>query len=212
MTGSDSSPRETRTWQWIRGPAVPVRRWLHLAVLALLAGLLPGCAPRTTTMHIQQPQLPGFQQSMDLLTETAAWSPAAGFIRVLAEFPLPGARTGEPSYLLYLRLPDAGEPIAVAGETSPTGRGFFIQTRGKFAGLARLNGGQVVVRGSGMERGAHREIRFELTCEDGSALNGTLLAARNDWHLTEFETRRRPGDVAAMKPVYFQPAGSAPAP
>lgn len=144
--------------------------------------------------------------------------------RILIEFPLPGASTGRPTFLLYLRIPagklepafcTATAPAAPApgnsGTTRPNGnpaanqssasvdksmaRGFFIQTRGDFAGLALVTGGTIGVKGKSMTLEATRELSIDLAFEDGSRITGKATARRDDWYVKKFETRERPADV-----------------
>ena len=147
---------------------------------------------------------------------------------MLIEFPLPGASTGRPTFLLYLRVPagvvepalcaatapadtgagnhaaskptDAPAASRPAGPTAkPMARGFFIQTRGDFAGLALVTGGTIGVKGKSTAPDATRELRLELTFEDGSRITGQATARRDDWYLKKFETRERPADVRIVK-------------
>jgi hypothetical protein len=166
------------------------------AALAALAAL-PGCAPQAR-LTLKQPQLTGWQQEMRLASDQVYWAPGKDSDRVLAEFPLPGATTGRPCYLLYLRLPtDQDRPAVGAGDNGFV-RGFFIQTRGEFAGKAEVKTGEVHVRGRSRQRAATRKLRFDLRCEDGCLLIGELTATRNDWLIQRFETQRRPADVEEL--------------
>ena len=159
-------------------------------------------------LHLIQPQLAGWQRHMHLVSERTCWSPGDRVDRVLAEFPLPGASTGRPTFLLYLRLPAGELEPTVGAKTGATVRGFFIQTRGVFAGLAGVVGGTIKVRGTSQGRGATRRIEFELTCEEGSRLVGEAFARRDDYHIAHFETHRRPVDVDALVSGRPKPATS----
>jgi hypothetical protein len=100
----------------------------------------------------------------------------------------------------------AGEPAPeVAGEGPACVRGFLIQTRGEFAGLATVTGGEVGVHGSSQEPGAKRRVTFDLRCEDGTRLTGSVRARRDDWRLRRFETQRRPADVEALTQPPVEP-------
>jgi len=166
-----------------------------------------GCGP-SAELHLIQPRLAGWQRHMRLVSEQACWSPGDRVDRVLAEFPLPGAATGRPTFLLYLRLPAGEAEPTVAAKTGATVRGFFIQTRGVFAGLAGVVDGKVRVRGTARGRDATRRIEFELVCEEGSRLVGQMLARRDDYHLEHFETHRRPVDVDALASAQPKPTTS----
>lgn len=179
----------------------------------LFAGfLLTGCGPRGN-VHLYQPQLSGCQQLMHLTTERAYWAADNGVTRILAEFPLPGASTGDPTYLLYLRLPSGEGPATVNPKPSTAGaRGFFIQIRGDYAGLAFVIGGELSMNGTGTARDALRTIEFELRCEEGSRLRGKVVATHDTYRLCKFEEDRRPADVRALilreaaAEVHAQPA------
>ncbi len=173
------------------------RSWWRVAVAGGLAAGLAGCGPRAE-LRLTQPQLPGWQQEMNLASSQVYWSPAEGVDRVLAEFPLPGAATGRPMYLLYLRLPAEQARPTVGRGGDAVVRGFFIQTRAEFAGRVEVKAGEVEVRGRSQGRSATRKLRFDLTCDDGCRLVGELTAARDDWRLQQFETRRRPADVELL--------------
>lgn len=170
-----------------------------LAVLSAgLFALSIGCGP-SAAIHLIQPALPGWQQHLNLKAETAFWSTDGKWDRVLAEFPPPGASTGRSLVILYLRLPAGVAEPAVAAKSGPSVRGFFIQARGEYAGLSNVVGGKIAVAGRSNAASATRELEFELKCEDGSLVVGTVRASRDDWALQQFETKRRPVDVDLLK-------------
>lgn len=169
---------------------------LVLIVCWLSSGLV-GCGP-SAELNLIQPQLAGWQRHMRLISEQIYWSPDDQVDRVLAEFPLPGAATGRPTFLLYLRLPAGESEPTVSAKAGSTVRGFFIQTRGVFAGLAEIVGGEIKIYGTARGRGATRRVKFELVCEEGSRLVGQALARRDDYHVKQFETHRRPIDVETL--------------
>lgn len=206
---------------------------LSFVFSTVIAGaiLVGGCAP-AGTMTLVQPQLQGWQRELRLATERIHWAGAGDekVERVLAEFPLPGARTGTPTYLLYLRLPagesnvsfaepvpqaalaqavDTAQATSTSGDPADArGRGFFIQTRGEYAGLARLTGGTVKVRGKSRAEGATRTLELDLVCEDGSRIVGQLQAIRDEYTVSRFESKRRPADVRALDKPLVAPAGN----
>ena len=163
-------------------------------VLALSSA---GCGPPADVL-LFQPKLPQRQKYIHIQSEETYWTNDAGSLRILAEFPLPGATTGKPTYLLYLRLPHNQIEQENAGEGQSTVRGFLIQTRGKYSGLASIIGGKVTVKGKSQASNATRRLTIDLHCEDGTQITGRLRAGRNDWHMKQFETRRRPADVRAL--------------
>lgn len=171
-----------------------------------LSGLLAGCAP-VSRLHLIQPHLPGYQQHLNLTSETALWSPGEGVERVLAEFPPPGATTGRPLVLVYLRFPAGVAEPGVGAKSGPAAKGFFIQTQGEYAGLSAVVGGKLVVAGRSKSANATRRLKLDLKCEDGSSLVGEIQARRDDWAIQQFETKRQPADVRALEPQ----ARSAPA-
>jgi hypothetical protein len=174
-----------------------------------------GCTP-AGQMSLFQPQVAGRQHEIRVQTDQVHWASASGVERVLAEFPLPGARTGRPTYLLYLRLPAGDAAVPFDSAASRSGQGFFIQTRGEYAGLARITGGQVRVAGRSQSSGATRTIDIDLRGEDGCRYVGQLKAVRDDFFVSKFETKQRPADVQALirsapKPPASQPAPTRPA-
>src|SRR5690606_23960671 len=98
-----------------------------------------------SVLRLDQPHLPEPQRRLNLLSEQVCWTESDGVYRVLAEIPLPGAATGRPAYLLYLRfvLPSDEESAPLAGRDV---RGFLIQTRGAYAGLAEVIGAAVTAQ------------------------------------------------------------------
>jgi hypothetical protein len=175
----------------------------HLSVLAsglfLLVGFSVGCQS-TGNVWLVQPRLTGWQREVKLQSEQVRWARAGGedIERVLAEFPLPGARTGRPTYLLYLRMPAGTAQVSFEPGASPHGRAFLIQTRGEFAGLARAVGGSVELRGKSSADQIKRHYRLDLRFEDDSHVVGEVEAVRDDYFVSRFETKRRPGDVATL--------------
>lgn len=165
-----------------------------------------GCVRPDGDIRLIQPHLTGWESEVNLLSRQVYWSTDGVTDRLLAEFPLPGAMTGAPTYLLYLRWP-SGERQVGAGHDAAL-RGFFIQTRGRHAGLALVTGGSMTVRGSSQKPGATRGVELDLACEEGSGLRGRLRARRDDWTLERFETHRYPTDVQAL--IAPRAAGEAP--
>ena len=182
------------------------RFWAAGVVLLGLA--VGGCGRPAATLNLIQPKLEGWQKQVALESDQVVWASGPSGLRFLAEFPLPGARTGRPTYVLYLRTSDqAGESQVGLGQE---GAGFLIQTRGELAGMASFTGGTAQLgRADGLAR-ATRRVKLELTCEDGTQVVGELTARRDDWSMHRFETVQRPADVAALHGLPgTQPAGSA---
>lgn len=188
---------------------VVAREFAHLCRIGLLVGIvasnlaLPGCAP-ATRVTMFQPAIQGRQRQLQLVSEQARWAPGKPEDRLVVEFPLPGADTGEPMYLLYLRWPNgATGPLAVDGSAAAP-RGFLIQTRGQYAGLACVVGGSIEVLGRSLARGASRELSLNLMYEDGTCLAGRVRAVRDDYYVRCFEIDRHPADIQALS---TRPAG-----
>jgi hypothetical protein len=160
-----------------------------------------------------QPQLTGWQREVRLNTEDVKWARADGVDRVLAEFPLPGAQTGRPTYLLYLRASSGVKTAHLDSKadgkagTNTQGQGFMIQTRGEYAGLARLSNGTLRMHGPSLLNARKQRIEVDVTCEDGTRMIGDLTATRDDYLVSRFETKQRPADVQAL----LKTATSAPA-
>lgn len=166
--------------------------WLGAAGLAM--ALVTGCGPQTN-IQVRQPGLQGAQRELYLSTEQAYWAEGKTAGRLLAEFPLPGASTGRATYLFYLRLPEAGSTSSENKNGDIKGCGFFIQTRGEDAGLTGVSGGTVRVR--------HRDrnsckLAFNLECDDGTRIEGEVLATRNEPYVHLFEKESRPVDVERL--------------
>jgi hypothetical protein len=160
-------------------------------------GLIAGCGP-SASVHLVQPQLRGFERVMHLTSDRAHWADGESVERVLAEFPLPGARRGEGVYLLYLRVPAGVQSPPVGGQDPKSARGFFIQTKGEHHGLALIASGELEVSGTGHGRDSSRVLDLALTLEDGTRIKGRVHATRDDWHVEQFETRQRAADVKAL--------------
>ena len=74
-----------------------------LALPVVATALSAGCAT-PSRFRLEQPRLPEPQRRLDLASEQVFWTAEGALGRVLAEIPLPGASTGRPIYLLYLRV------------------------------------------------------------------------------------------------------------
>jgi hypothetical protein len=167
---------------------------LIFGAAGLCATLGAGCgAPVLPRVELVQPQMPGSQSRLSLSTEQAVWADGA-VLRVEAEFPLPGASTGRPAYIVYLRLP-ASATTQPAGIGRQAG-GFLIQTRGANAGLADIAAGTVGVTKESSERLA---VRVDVTCEDGTQLKGEWVARRDDLQVQAFERHQRAADVEKLR-------------
>jgi len=176
----------------------------RIVVAAVAAGvilLLGGCGP-AARVDLFQPQLAGLQAHLHIQSERAFWSSDERVERMLVEFPPPGASTGHPLFfLLYLRWPAGQNKPEVGGNQGPAVRGFLIQTRGRFAGLAQVVDGTLKVHRPFGAPETRRRFVFDLHCEDGSRLVGTVVTEHDDAVLKVFETRRRPADVANLGPA-----------
>ncbi len=149
-------------------------------------------------MRLRQPQLEGRQNNLRLTSEQVYWTADDGVERMLAEFPLPGATTGKPMYLVYLRYPADKKRIGVDPGHKDAACGFLIQMRNSNAGLTMIEHGKLTVkRGLSPSKGRH-VIELGISCADDSKLIGRLIAQRNDWMMENFERFRRAGDVQAL--------------
>ncbi len=139
---------------------------------------------------LMQPSLTGSQHELDLTSNESHWAEGKQAGRILVEFPLPGATTGKATYLLYLRLPPMTDSGKKNSEIIPCG--FFIQVRGEYAGLAGVTGGTMRVL-----RRDHNacKLAVDLTCDDGSRIQGEVLAKRNEAKVKGFERENRAADV-----------------
>jgi hypothetical protein len=174
-----------------------LRHWILLGSAVWMAAALAGCGP-AAQVRLFQPEYAGAEQDIQLISDHACWAPEQGIERILVEFPLPGAVSGRPTYLLYLRIPVVrpGEP-AVPDKAHPI-RGFLVQTQGRNAGLETLASGKVLMTGRSSAPESKRELQVELTFEHNTILSGRLTARRDDQHIRLFETRQHPADVKAL--------------
>ncbi len=182
-----------------------------LLILSVIAAGAGGCNP-AAKIRLIQPNLKGAQRDLLLTSDQVYWAAEekSSTQRLLAEFPLPGAATGRSTYILYLRMTPAPPPDKKADNRPDTTQGFFIQSRGEFAGLAAISGGRASVKGASRSKTASRKVELDLTCEDGSKITGRLTARRDEYQLKIFETQRRPADVRRV--IETAPAVSAPRP
>ena len=160
------------------------------------AVVLAGCGS-SAEIRLHQPQLMGRQRELHLISEQVHWAAGEKVERMLAEFPLPGAATGKPMYLFYLRWPAGRRELTVSERQRPV-RGFLIQDRGQYAGKAQVVSGKVTVSGRSRARHATRRLEVELTCEDGTRVVGRMRARRDDHQVRRFEIDRKPVDVEAL--------------
>lgn len=167
-------------------------RWARMILVCGLA-LTGGCAHQSR-VSLVQPQLSGLQRDIRLRSQQGYWADDGRTRRLLVEFPLPGAATGQPNYLLYLRVPHAitTQPTPTMGSVIS---GFFIQTRGENAGLAVLQDAKVSLLPRQLP--GPEDFAVELKFDDGSHLGGLLQAERSEHHLRLFETEQRTADVEA---------------
>lgn len=182
--------------------------WFWKAAFLLKAAMVAGCvAP--SSIRLEQPRVPAAQRQLDLLSQQVYWMDGEGVYRVLAEIPLPGAQTGRPMYLLYLRLtmkPAAGErgPVRPAEAC-----GFLIQTRGPLTGLAMVSEAAIDAAPPGAGQACWR-LHVDLACDDGTRISGSLLAQREAWRVTRFEGRTNAADVQVLlqSPAPMMKSGS----
>jgi hypothetical protein len=180
----------------------------YLPIVALGLVILAGCSP-AAEVRLLQPQYPGAERDLHLRSNQACWAADKGVERVLAEFPLPGAVAGRPTFLLYLRIPVSAPGVPATQPSTQPIRGFLIQTQGRNAGLETLLAGKVQSKGKSSAPDAVREMQLDLTFEHHTFLSGRLTARRDDRRVHAFETHRRPADVRALE-TPLSPSGVEP--
>ncbi|MGB9627003.1 MAG: hypothetical protein ACPMAQ_19280, partial [Phycisphaerae bacterium] len=180
--------------RWNRGAR---RRVAAFGVSAMIL-LLGGCGP-VATFRVLQPRLTGRQQDMTLTSSSAEYGQAEdrGGWHILVRFPLPGAMSGRPNYLVYLHVPDPGSQESVTfplGETA-TARGFFVQKAGEGRGRELMVGGFVV-----LSRLSGGRWLLQLTADGamGTQILGTATLTRRDLDVRDYIERHHPGDVADL--------------
>ncbi len=178
----------------------------------LTSALVGGCGP-AGRLRLAQPHLGGYQREVEILSEQVRWAQSEEVDRVLAEFPLPGARSGRPTYLFYLRMPAGAEKARFdAPADTPRAQGFLIQTHGEYAGLTRISAGQVEMVQPFMGGASARRIRLDASCDDGTHLAGKLEATRDDYFIGRFETHLHPADVQNLVKAIPAATSSKPGP
>ncbi len=185
-------------------------------ILTCISGLIAlasvGCASRSAAVRIEQPQLAGRQREMSLRSE---WADFVGGDdqprRVLMAFPLPGAIAGNRHFLLYLRLPGTTTMTRVGPRRDgQIVGGFFIQTRGKSAGITRIVDGTITAEDVAFGGDKWCKGFFDLTTDDGTHLDGSYRAKRARFRIRDFEEESHRADVDALltESAATQPAPS----
>ncbi len=152
---------------------------------------------------------------MTLTTSNADYGRAEGRggWHILVRFPLPGATSGRPNYIVYLHVPDPspGEPTTFPlGKTSPA-RGFFVQRAGEGRGRELIVGGFVELKQLSDRRWF---LRLTADGELGTQILGTATLTRRDLDVRDYVERHHSGDVADLlaPPVAGQKNGARRAP
>jgi len=177
-------------------PSGPTAR---TAVCLLAASILSGCGP-TANLIVSQPEAPGAAGRMRLASRWAFFD-TGETDRYLAGFPFPGAVAGDRQYVLYLVCePGLGEKrIGDSGDRVwPRAAGFFIQERGRHAGLTRMTAGTVRVKRVPFAGRKRRKIEVAIQCDDGTVLSGQMRAVESLLELRDFQEGPHAADVAAL--------------
>jgi len=163
-------------------------RWFLLASLVAVAG----CAQRAS-MVVVQPNLTGPQHELHLASNGTHWVEGEQAGRILVEFPLPGAVSGKSTYLLYIRLPQVADSKKKDRDMKPCG--FFIQTRGAYAGLAGIADGTVSIR---RRHKNSCKLTLDVVCDDQTHIEGEVDAKEDEHSVEVFEKQSRPADVQQL--------------
>ncbi len=186
-------------------PAMMKRRWISVQTAAAgsffgacLAVALCGCSP-DATFHIQQPRLTGRQRDITLTSTSAAYGRAEDgrAWHILVRFPLPGAASGRPGYLVYLHVPEptAGEAVSYPlGETAAA-RGFFFQRAGEGRGRELVISGFVRLEPQAPGRWF---LRLLANGALGTQIQGTAVLRPDHLNVRDYVETRHPGDVADL--------------
>ncbi len=116
---------------------------------------------------------------------------------ILLRFPLPGAMSGRPNYVVYLHVPNPSPSETTTfplGKTAPA-RGFFVQKAGEGRGRELIVGGFVELK-----RLSDGRWFLQLTADGelGTQILGTATLTRRDLDVRDYIERHHPGDVADL--------------
>lgn len=157
-----------------------------------------GCNP-DATFQVHQPRLTGRQQNMTLTGTSALYGRTEDgrAWHILVRFPLPGAASGRPGYLVYLHVPVPG----VQGKTSyPLGetavaRGFFFQRAGEGRGRELIGSGFVRLESRASGRWF---LRLLANGGLGTQIRGTAILSPEHLNVRDYIETHHPGDVADL--------------
>ena len=164
------------------------RRTDYALALSLIVAAV-GCAP-SAEVRIRQPAFQGLQKSLHLASRWAVFDQDESACRYVISFPLPGARSGDKHYHLYLRTPDDLDTFAAGSDQPERERfaGFFIQVKGPAAGLTELKTGQLTVKGIAfVSKTKKRRLQIDAAFDDQTQMTGTFTAQRNPSLIERFE-------------------------
>ena len=170
-------------------------RWLALGVIASVVTVTAACRqPPGVSIHTPLDETP--EAHLSLTTTGHFASDSGGPVRLLAQFPLPGARRGKPFCTLYFRLP-ADRGVFAVGEGAAETQGLLIQHFGSLAGGLRLTDGYVSLAGVPLGGSRLRECRVAAKGADGTTVEGAFWVERSARAVARFETEFSP-DVARL--------------
>jgi len=160
---------------------------------------------------ILQPGLPSPQDVVHLRSQWAyAANDQTGVERILLIFPLPGAKSGDRQFFLYLRVPgkrsrpiSVGDPLPAGGQVG----GFLIQAKGRLAGKTFVTQGTVELSGQPFDSGKYRLGKLNLFFADGSMVDGEFRAKVAPLDVRDFEDAKA-GDIRELLGRDRQPPGA----
>lgn len=171
-------------------------RCIGILIVGSVVAAPTGCV-QSTNIAVHTPSTGSPEAHVTLSAKTAHFTSGdGGSVRLVARFPLPGARSGKPFCTLYFQLP-ADRGLFTIGQGNDQARGFLIQHFGSMAGWLRLTKGSVTLQGVPFGGSRLREGHVLVKGSDGTTVEGSLSLERSARALALFEREFAP-DVTRL--------------
>lgn len=158
--------------------------------------LLAGCG-RSGEFVLHQPFAPPAQQDLELVRKWAFHALEGDRRACFLGFPLPGAKDGPRTFVLYVSSPDELGELSVDPDDPQGVQGFLIQELGHLAGRTDFVSGTVRYRKVWLRRNLCR-LEVDVRCADGTEITGQACLERKPREMRAFE-RRFAADVAELR-------------